>query len=93
MISTEDFYTFRVMPYMEKVLKIKTWHYSQENQYAMLSRIDGQQLSYVFRYSYSGTIRCTSGTRFPWEFTQMGIADLRFGLRKAGWSLPTVWEP
>jgi hypothetical protein len=23
----------------------------------------------------------------------MGIADLRFGLRKAGWSLPTVWEP
>jgi hypothetical protein len=35
--------------------------------------LTGQQLSYVFRYSYTvGQSRCASGARFPWEFTQIG---------------------
>jgi hypothetical protein len=32
LISTEDFYTFRVMPLYGAGAQNKTWHYSQKNQ-------------------------------------------------------------
>jgi hypothetical protein len=67
------------MPLYEKALRIKTWHYSKKNQGSMpcFPESTGQQLSYVFRYSYTvGQSRCASGALFS-RIHKLGIADLR----------------
>jgi hypothetical protein len=73
---------------MELVLKIKTWHYSQKNQgkYAMLSRIDGvnNYLMFSDKLTQWDNPVVLQNPVFHGNLHKLGIADLRFGLRKAG---------
>ena len=77
LLSTEDFYTFRVMPLHGKGAQNKNlslFPKKIKGQYAMLARIDGVN-NYIM-YSDRSTIWndpiMIQEPKFPWEFTQIG---------------------
>lgn len=77
LISTEDFYTFRVMPLRGTGAQGKNlalFPQKIKDQYAMLSRIDG--VNNYLMYSHSPTLwnhpKLIQEPKYPWEFTQIG---------------------
>lgn len=77
LLSTEDFYTFRVMPLHGKGAQNKNlalFPKKIKGKYAMLARIDGvnNYLMYSDRITVWNTPVKIQEPRFPWEFTQIG---------------------
>jgi len=77
LLSTEDFYTFRVMPLhgngaMNKNLAL--FPKKINGKYAMLARVDGvnNYLMYSDRSTLWNNPVLIQEPRFPWEFTQIG---------------------
>lgn len=77
LLSTEDFYNFRVMPLhgagaLNKNLAL--FPEKIKGKYAMLARIDGvnNYLMYSSRTTVWNKPVIIQEPRFPWEFTQMG---------------------
>ncbi|CAM3969466.1 glycoside hydrolase family 130 protein [Flavobacterium sinopsychrotolerans] len=77
LISTEDFYTFRVMPLYGTGAQNKNlalFPKKIKGKYAMLSRIDGvnNYLMYSDRPTQWNNPVIIQEPRYPWEFTQIG---------------------
>jgi predicted GH43/DUF377 family glycosyl hydrolase len=77
MISTEDFYTFRVMPLHGTGAQNKNlalFPRKIKGKYAMLSRIDGvnNYLMFSNRLTQWDNPVILQEPRYPWEFTQIG---------------------
>lgn len=77
LISTEDFYTFRVMPLYGTGAQNKNlalFPRKIKGKYAMLSRIDGvnNYLMYSDRATQWNDPIILQEPRYPWEFTQIG---------------------
>lgn len=77
LLSTEDFYTFRVMPLHGSGAQNKNlalFPGKIKGRYAMLSRIDGvnNYLMYSDRTTLWNNPVMIQEPRFPWEFTQIG---------------------
>ena len=77
LISTEDFYTFRVMPLHGAGAQNKNlalFPRKIKGKYAMLSRIDGvnNYIMYSDRVTQWNTPILLQEPRFAWEFTQIG---------------------
>ncbi|TDD94548.1 glycoside hydrolase family 130 protein [Flavobacterium cellulosilyticum] len=77
LISTEDFYSFHVMPLRGDGAKNKNlamFPRKIKGKYAMLSRIDGvnNYLMYSDRATEWNNPVCIQQPRYPWEFTQIG---------------------
>lgn len=77
LISTEDFYTFRVMPLHGAGAQNKNlalFPRKIKGKYAMLSRIDGvnNYLMYSDRVTQWNEPVILQEPRYPWEFTQIG---------------------
>jgi predicted GH43/DUF377 family glycosyl hydrolase len=77
MISTEDFYTFRVMPLYGAGAQNKNlalFPTKIKGKYAMLSRIDGvnNYLMFSDKLTQWDNPVMLQEPRFPWEFTQIG---------------------
>lgn len=77
MISTEDFYTFRIMPLHGVGAQNKNlalFPRKINGKFAMLSRIDGvnNYLMYSDRPSQWNNPVLIQEPRYPWEFTQIG---------------------
>jgi predicted GH43/DUF377 family glycosyl hydrolase len=77
LISTEDFYTFRVMPLHGAGAQNKNlalFPKKIKGKYAMLSRIDGvnNYIMYSDRVTQWNTPILLQEPRFAWEFTQIG---------------------
>lgn len=77
LISTEDFYSFRVMPLHGAGAKNKNlalFPRKIKGKYAMLSRIDGvnNYLMYSDRVTQWNDPVMLQEPRYPWEFTQIG---------------------
>jgi predicted GH43/DUF377 family glycosyl hydrolase len=77
LLSTEDFYTFRVMPLhgngaMNKNLAL--FPKKIKGKYAMLARVDGvnNYIMYSDRVTLWNEPILFQEPRFPWEFTQIG---------------------
>lgn len=93
LLSTEDFYTFRVMPLHGKGAQGKNFALFPRKingKYAMLSRIDGVN-NYVM-YSnrttlWDNPIRIQE-PKYPWEFTQIGNCGSPIWTEK-GWLIIT----
>jgi predicted GH43/DUF377 family glycosyl hydrolase len=77
LITTEDFYTFRVMPLYGKGSQSKgmaLFPKKINGKYAMLSRIDGvnNYLMYSFRPNEWNDPQIIQRPEYPWEYTQIG---------------------
>ena len=77
LISTEDFYTFRVMPLHGAGAQNKNlalFPRKINGKYAMLARIDGvnNYIMYSDRVTQWNTPILLQEPRYPWEFTQIG---------------------
>ena len=77
LISTEDFYSFSVMPLRGEGAQNKNlaiFPRKIKGKYAMLSRIDGvnNYLMYSDRPTEWSKPVCIQKPRYPWEFTQIG---------------------
>lgn len=77
LISTEDFYTFRVMPLYGTGAQNKNlalFPRKIKGKYAMLSRIDGvnNYLMYSDRPNQWNNPVIIQEPRYPWEYTQIG---------------------
>ncbi|MBS7253548.1 glycoside hydrolase family 130 protein [Flavobacterium branchiicola] len=77
LISTEDFYTFRVMPLHGAGAQNKNlalFPRKIKGKYAMLSRIDGvnNYIMYSDRVTQWNTPILLQEPKYPWEFTQLG---------------------
>ncbi|UZR99957.1 glycoside hydrolase family 130 protein [Chondrinema litorale] len=77
LLSTEDFYTFRVMPLHGSGAQNKNlalFPQKIKGKYAMLARIDGvnNYLMYSDRNTLWNNPMIIQEPRFPWEFTQIG---------------------
>lgn len=77
MISTEDFYTFRVLPLQGVGAQNKNlalFPRKIKGKYAMLSRIDGvnNYLMYSDKATQWDNPFILQEPRYPWEFTQIG---------------------
>jgi predicted GH43/DUF377 family glycosyl hydrolase len=77
LLSTEDFYTFRVMPLHGNGAQNKNlamFPRKIKGKYAMLARIDGvnNYLMYSNRPTLWNKPVMIQEPRFPWEFTQIG---------------------
>ena len=77
LISTEDFYSFNVMPLRGEGAQNKNlaiFPRRIKGKYAMLSRIDGvnNYLMYSDRATEWGSPVRIQEPRYPWEFTQIG---------------------
>jgi predicted GH43/DUF377 family glycosyl hydrolase len=77
LISTEDFYTFRVMPLHgigAQNKNLALFPRKIKGKFAMLSRIDGvnNYLMYSDRPSQWNNPIMIQEPRYPWEFTQIG---------------------
>ncbi|WP_264551166.1 glycoside hydrolase family 130 protein [Flavobacterium sp. N2038] len=77
LISTEDFYTFRVMPLHGTGAQNKNlalFPRKIKGKYAMLSRIDGvnNYIMYSDRVTQWNTPILLQEPKYPWEFTQLG---------------------
>ncbi|MDH4089169.1 MAG: glycoside hydrolase family 130 protein [Cyclobacteriaceae bacterium] len=77
LLSTEDFYTFRVMPLHGTGAQNKNlamFPRKIKGKYAMLARIDGvnNYLMYSDRTTVWNNPVMIQEPRFPWEFTQIG---------------------
>jgi len=77
LISTEDFYSFHVMPLRGEGAHNKNlaiFPRKIKGKYAMLSRIDGvnNYLMYSDRPTEWNNPICIQKPRYPWEFTQIG---------------------
>lgn len=77
LISTEDFYTFRVMPLQGAGAQNKNlalFPKKIKGEFAMLSRIDGvnNYLMYSDRANQWNNPVMIQEPRYPWEFTQIG---------------------
>ena len=77
LLSTEDFYTFRVMPLHGKGAQNKNlalFPQKIKGEYAMLARIDGvnNYLMYSDRNTVWNNPKIIQEPKYPWEFTQIG---------------------
>lgn len=77
LITTEDFYTFRVMPMQGEGSQSKgmaIFPKRVNGKYAMLSRIDGvnNYLMYSSRPNYWEKPQMIQKPEYPWEYTQIG---------------------
>lgn len=77
LLSTDNFYTFRVMPLHGNGAQNKNlalFPRKIKGQYAMLSRIDGvnNYLMFSDRVTVWNNPRMIQEPRFPWEFVQIG---------------------
>ncbi|WP_258100571.1 glycoside hydrolase family 130 protein [Marinoscillum pacificum] len=77
LLSTEDFYTFRVMPLHGKGAQNKNlalFPQKIKGKYAMLARIDGvnNYLMYSDRNTVWNNPKIIQEPKYPWEFTQIG---------------------
>jgi predicted GH43/DUF377 family glycosyl hydrolase len=77
LLSTEDFYTFRVMPLHGNGAQNKNlalFPKKIKGKYAMLARIDGANnyMMYSDRTTLWNNPVMIQEPRFPWEFTQIG---------------------
>ncbi len=77
LISTEDFYSFHVMPLRGEGAHNKNlamFPRKVKGKYAMLSRIDGvnNYLMYSDKPTEWNNPFCIQKPRYPWEFTQIG---------------------
>ncbi|WP_367756672.1 glycoside hydrolase family 130 protein [Flavobacterium sp. WC2430] len=77
LISTEDFYSFHIMPLYGEGAKNKNlamFPRKIKGKYAMLSRIDGvnNYLMYSDRPTEWNNPMLIQQPRYPWEFTQIG---------------------
>ncbi len=93
LLSTDDFYTFRIMPLHGKGAQDKNlalFPKKIKGKYAMLSRIDGvnNYLMYSDRTTLWNNPVMIQEPRFPWEFTQIGNCGSPLWTEK-GWLIIT----
>ncbi len=93
LLSTEDFYTFRIMPLHGNGAQDKNlalFPKKIKGKYAMLSRIDGvnNYLMYSERTTLWNSPKLIQEPRFPWEFTQIGNCGSPVWTEK-GWLIIT----
>jgi len=93
LISTEDFYTFRIMPLRGNGARDKNlamFPKKINGKYAMLSRIDGvnNYLMYSERPTIWNSPVLIQEPKFPWEFTQIGNCGSPLWTEK-GWLIIT----
>ncbi|HZJ36181.1 MAG TPA: glycoside hydrolase family 130 protein [Gillisia sp.] len=77
LISTEDFYTFRVMPLHGNGARDKNlalFPRKIKGKYAMLARVDGvnNYIMYSDRTTLWNNPEILQQPKYPWEFTQLG---------------------
>ena len=77
LISTEDFYTFRVMPMHGNGARDKNlalFPRKIKGRYAMLARVDGvnNYIMYSDRTTLWNNPEILQQPKYPWEFTQLG---------------------
>jgi hypothetical protein len=87
LISTEDFYSFNVMPLYGVGSKNKNLAFrGKSTANAMLSRIDGvnNYLMYSDSVTQWDNPILLQEPRYSWEFTQIGNCGSQFGLQKDG---------
>jgi predicted GH43/DUF377 family glycosyl hydrolase len=93
LLSTEDFYTFRIMPLHGNGAQDKNlalFPKKIKGKYAMLSRIDGvnNYLMYSERTTLWNSPQLIQKPKFPWEFTQIGNCGSPLWTEK-GWLIIT----
>lgn len=93
LISTKDFYTFRVMPLRGSGAQDKNlamFPKKIKGKYAMLSRIDGvnNYLMLSDRTTLWNSPKLIQEPKFPWEFTQIGNCGSPLWTEK-GWLVIT----
>ena len=93
LISTEDFYSFSVMPLRGEGAQNKNlaiFPRKIKGKYAMLSRIDGvnNYVMYSDRPTEWNKPVCIQKPRYPWEFTQIGNCGSPLWTEK-GWLVIT----
>ena len=93
LISTDDFYTFRIMPLHGSGAQDKNlamFPKKIKGKYAMLSRVDGvnNYLMYSDRTTLWNNPVLIQEPKFPWEFTQIGNCGSPLYTEK-GWLIIT----
>lgn len=93
LISTEDFYTFRIMPLRGNGAQGKNFALFPrkiKGKYAMLSRVDGvnNYLMYSERPTLWNNPKLIQEPKFNWEFTQIGNCGSPLWTEK-GWLILT----
>lgn len=93
LLSTTDFYTFRIMPLMGNGAinkNLALFPKKINGKYAMLARIDGvnNYIMYSSRITVWNDPICIQQPEFPWEFIQLGNCGSPLWTAK-GWLLIT----